>query len=121
MTTEIESFVTKLGTANGIKRKRIWIEGERLQRNGFPRGTVYVRDWNSGTGHLSDERVSHLFLSTVRPDDILLTKPYKVSGKAEHPTIDIVSMDVPTFFDGFEYVKVEFQSGIIRITGHKEC
>lgn len=118
----IESFITKLGTSKGVERKRIWIEGARLTRNGFPRGTIYIRSWSWPQSH--KVAIIHtapaLYLYAVGGTDLVNSAPYKVSGKAEHPIIDITSADVPTFFDGFDHVLVEFQAGIIRITGARK-
>ena len=108
----MDMLISKLGKNKGVERSRIWVEGSRLSAHGFHRGTYYVREWAKDEGAL--------YLSIPSDDDVLSSKPLKVAGKGDHPIIDTTGASVQAFFAGYTHVRVEFQTGIIRITAHAQ-
>ena len=96
------TFTTKLGTAKGTPRSRIWIEGARLIDAGFTaKETRFRKEWTSNQLCLIAD-----------PDG-----EAKTSGKASKPIIDITGRKVATFFDGFTHVEVTYSPGLITIKG----
>tara|TARA_A100001515_G_C4487117_1_gene182027 strand:+ start:69 stop:386 length:318 start_codon:yes stop_codon:yes gene_type:complete len=103
---------TKLGKNKGLERSRIWIEGKRLTDSGFHRGEYYIAEYEGDT----------LILSLIDDDTVIdfgAIQPRKVSGKGDHPIIDITGKAVKEFFDGSEYVEVDYKKGVIVIRGVK--
>lgn len=96
----IEELKTKLGTAKGAPRSRIWIEGKRLAAAGFTVGTRYTV-----------EKIQHLDTGapiwSLKPDP---AGERKVSGKGDHPIIDITGVHVAAAFGQSERVRVLFDS-----------
>lgn len=92
------TFTTVLGTNKKVKKSRVWIEGKRLTDHGFTVGTHYTR--------------------TATPKSLRLdvdpNGPLKVTGKGEHPIIDITGKIVTERFDGDD-VQVTFEKNRITI------
>lgn len=110
-------FRTKLGTAKGQPRSRIWIEGKRLADAGFTVGTYFVKKWSMPDERSTTRWEPHLQLVLLRPDDVLAEPPCKVSGKGEKPIIDITGEKVREFFGACAtHVDVEFRKGLIVIS-----
>ena len=109
--TEVTTLTTKLGTAKGVARSRIWIEGQRLKDAGFvAKASYFFKDWQE------DHHV--LTLTKVGPNDVMTDMPSKVSGKGDHPIIDITGKKVAEFFGAkFSHVEVTYGDGIITIRG----
>jgi len=104
----METFTTKLGTAKGRSRSRIWIEGRRLLEAGFTaKNTYFIKVWDTASGTL--------ILTRAEADHD--PKPSKVSGKADKPIIDITGAKVCEFFTGFDKVNVIYAEGTIIIKG----
>lgn len=104
-------FSTKLGTAKGVARSRIWIEGKRLAAAGFTVGRHFVKDWEYRKGVRPE-----LTLTLLTDDDVVATTPYKVSGKGEKPIIDITGEMVAESFGKFcTHVTVDYRPGLITI------
>ena len=105
--TAVETMVSKLGTAKGIARSRIWIEGARLVRQGFTVGRRFdvTVATNAETGRTT------LYL-TVEEDGAR-----KVSGKGDKPIIDITGECVRAWFAESSAVVVGYGSGVITIQG----
>lgn len=100
--TQPVTFRTKLGTAKGAERSRIWIEGERLSSHGFTVGARYSRQW-SEDGSLT---------LSLDPNGAL-----KVSGKGSHPIIDTTGERVrETFGKHGTHVLATYTTGRIIIT-----
>lgn len=99
-------LVTKLGTAKGQERSRIWIEGQRLANYGFMVGKYFHRTWTAKT----------LTLALAKDDDVMAAMPSKVSGKGAHPIIDITGACVrDTFGAHGTHVQCKFYEGRIEI------
>lgn len=93
-----QEITTKLGTNKGAPRSRVWIEGARLTAAGFTVGARYHRT---------------AFENAIRLQ-LHADGPYKVSGKGEHPIIDITGKVVTERFTG-SHVRVTFQASTISI------
>lgn len=93
-----QEITTKLGTNKGTPRSRVWIEGARLDAAGFTVGARYTR--------ACFEQSMRLALDPAGP--------YKVSGKGNHPIIDITGKTVTERFNG-THVRVAFSTGVINI------
>ena len=98
------TFTSKIGSPRGVHR--IWIEGKRLAASDWiAKQTTYDKHWTD--------------------DGLLLKKSkygrFQVSGKGDHPIIDITSKQVSeTFVDkGFERVRVDVNKRQIAITGER--
>tara|TARA_R100000808_G_scaffold24356_1_gene55938 strand:- start:16407 stop:16757 length:351 start_codon:yes stop_codon:yes gene_type:complete len=114
---------TKLGKNKGLERSRIWIEGKRLTEAGFHRGEYYIAEF--GGFYATPEEADYsdgLVLSLIDDETVIdfgAIQPRKVSGKGDHPIIDITGKTVKEFFDGSEYVEVDYKKGVIVIRGVK--
>jgi hypothetical protein len=103
-------FTSKLGTAKGKAKSRIWIEGKRLINAGFTPGKYYIDAPGESWLHL------HLLNETdiIEPGQT----PRKVSGKGANPIIDLTGQWVFEMFGkDFERVSVEYRPGLIIIKG----
>lgn len=103
----VEHFVSKLGTAKGVARSRIWIEGARLVRQGFTVG----RRFDVTVATNSETGATTLYL-TVEEDGAR-----KVSGKGDKPIIDITGECVRGWFPDTSAVAVTYGMGVITIQG----
>jgi hypothetical protein len=106
-------FESKLGTAKGVARSRIWIEGKRLVDAGFTVGQYFIKE----VFDESHGKARRLELVLLKDDDVLDTAPAKVSGKGKKPIIDITGHCVREVFAPFDKVKVTYYPGRIVITG----
>jgi hypothetical protein len=101
-------FKTKLGTAKGVERSRIWIEGQRLVDAGFTVGRYFAKVYENTTTQLE--------LVLLVEDDVIATAPCKVSGKGEKPIIDITGEFVRDTFGVLgTHVECTFTRGRITI------
>lgn len=96
---QVQTITTKLGKTRAGERSRIWIEGERLAAAGFTVGERYDAEWTD-TG-------------------LTLRKTYlgkkKVSGKGQHPIIDITGSKVIERFGHGTHVVAVFTALTISI------
>jgi hypothetical protein len=97
-------FITKLGTNKGLPKSRVWIEGKRLSDHGFNRGTRYDRVLKDGQIMLSENE----------------NGAFKVSGKADHPIIDITGKAITDTFPNCDNVIVHYTVGVIFINGESK-
>lgn len=96
---------TKVGPNRGKAKQRVWIEGANLAAAGFTRGQFYTRTITSN---------GDIGLALVGSD--YDGKKYKVSGKSNHPIIDIVGKQIEKSFGDLDSVHVLYWSdGIITI------
>ena len=104
-----ETMVSKLGTNKGVPRSRVWIEGKRLRAAGFhAKQTQY------------DKLFTHADVGN-EPALILSAKPsgaLRVSGKGDHPIVDITGKQVADHFAGFINVTVTYLPDEIVIIGN---
>ena len=106
-TAAVEHFVSKLGTAKGVARSRIWIEGDRLVRQGFTVG----RRFDVTIARHAETGATTLYL-TLEDDGAR-----KVSGKGDKPIIDITGECVRGWFPESAAVAVTYGLGVITIQG----
>lgn len=105
---QAEWLLSKLGTAKGAPRSRIWIEGPRLTRAGFNPGDKFHVDQTEAKGSLILRRFSVESVGVpVR----------KVGGKGSKPIIDITGAQVRDVFPHFTHVVCEFTPNYIEIRG----
>ena len=118
------SQISKLG--NHRNGKRIWIEGTRLIDSGFTRGTLYSAFYGTRFADpvVADDTPKVLVLtSSARLMDhgknsaIIQDSPRKVSGKGNHPIIDISGKKLGEYFSGCESVQVIYNNCLITIVG----
>lgn len=102
------TFPTKLGKTRAGERSRIWIEGARLTAAGFTVGKKFHRAWSPENG---------LLILAILPDVSSLARSEygTVSGKGEHPIIDIVGAKVIETFATSSHVHVTFRPNVITI------
>lgn len=102
----MKTFTSKLGTAKGAPRSRVWIEGNRLIAAGFTPGEYYV------IGHgCEGEENKFIRLSLLIDDDVIApgVTPRKVSGKGAKPIIDLTGKWIFELFGRSEtHVSVYF-------------
>ena len=99
---------TKLGTTRAGDRSRIWIEGHRLADAGFIVGKKFKRTWVPET--------QTLMLSLIESVSNLARSEYgTVSGKGDHPIIDIVGAKVMETFPTSTHVHVAYYKQLIVI------
>ena len=105
-------FLSKLGTAKGNERSRIWIEGDRLTIANFHVGEYFVDEPGGKTLHLY----------RLTADDVIApgVTPRKISGKGKKPIIDLTGKWIFEMF-GKEHTHVEvtYQPNHIMIKGLK--
>jgi hypothetical protein len=97
----METFDSKLGTNKGLERSRVWIEGKRVASAGFlAKETRYNMVWSGDDLNLiADDNGSR-----------------RVSGKGDHPIIDITGKQIAEFFGKRgTHVFVEYHDGLIVI------
>ena len=98
-----ETFTTNINNC-GNRGRRIWIEGSRLKRAGFfSKTTPYTKTIDNGVITL-----------TVDP-----TAKKRVSGKGDHPVIDMRSKAIEKLYPQgkIDSVIVEFSPNKITFTG----
>ena len=94
------TFESKLGTAKGIPRSRVWLEGQRLIASGFTVGARY----NRATGL---DRITLTLAANGK---------YKTSGKGASPIIDITGANVTTLLGAKgEKCSIDYSPGLIII------
>ena len=99
----MDTLTTKIGNC-GNRGRRIWIEGPRLDRAGFhSKRTTYSKSIDNGVITL-----------TVDP-----TAKARVSGKGDHPVIDLRSKAIEKLYPigVIDTVRVEYSTNQIIITG----
>jgi len=97
-----DTLITKIGNC-GNRGRRIWIEGPRLKRAGFfAKQTTYAKAIDNG-------------VITLTVDS---TAKARVSGKGDHPIIDLRSKAIEKLYpEGqIDSVIVEFSANQITIT-----
>jgi len=97
---------TKLAEHKG--RKRIWVEGTKLQREGIEPGQRYSLQVKGSQVHLN-----------VSEDG-----KYKVSKRTRNgrttPIIDLTAKELAELFDGVETLRVAIKQGVIVISAHHQ-
>ena len=97
-------FLSKLSTARGAERSRVWLEGKRLEAHGFRHGATYSGLWARG-----------VLILTVDPEG-----NRRVAGTPTRPIIDITGEAVRVAFGANAYVKVNsIQAARGRKVQHK--
>ena len=99
----METLKTKIGNC-GNRGRRIWIEGPRLNRAGFhSKQTTYNKSIDNG-------------VITLTVDS---TAKARVSGKGDHPVIDLRSKAIEKMYPQgqIDSVLVEYSTNQIIITG----
>lgn len=95
----MESHTYNSGTNRG--NRRIWIEGERLARHGFTRGTKVMRTMHD------DGRI------TLEAND---DGRHTVAGTGNRPILDLNGKYHNGWFNGKLRFHATFETGIITIT-----
>jgi hypothetical protein len=96
--------LSKLSTARGNERSRVWLEGKRLADYGFSHGTGYQARWSS----------IGLVLEAGREDEGVRIR--YVAGTASRPIIDITGAEVREQLGSVgPYVSVTYALGRITI------
>jgi len=106
----MKTFTSKLGTAKGAPRSRVWIEGNRLIAAGFTPGEYFIDEAGGKT--------LHLYRLTF--DDVIAPgmTPRKVSGKGAKPIIDLTGKWIFEMFGkNHTHVDVTYQPNHIMIKG----
>ncbi|MDN5872934.1 MAG: DNA cytosine methyltransferase [Sinobacteraceae bacterium] len=101
---------TVLGQHRG--HKRLWLEGQKLVREGYAVGTPYSVEFKTDrmviTAHEADDK----------------TGQYRVSRRRRNghtsPIIDIEAREMATLFDGIEKLRVAIHAGRIVVTAHHQ-
>ena len=99
----MDTLKTKIGNC-GNRGRRIWIEGPRLERAGFhSKRTTYNKSIDNG-------------VITLTVDS---TAKARVSGKGDHPVIDLRSKAIEKMYPQgqIDSVLVEYSTNQIIITG----
>jgi hypothetical protein len=104
------TFTTKLGPTSTGERRRIWIEGERLNEAGFKVGRFFQKSWGRGQLVLS-------LCTAAQYDKASRDVRGKVSGKENHPIIDVTGEAIAKFFHG-THVDVSFAKHKITISNN---
>ena len=102
------AFNTKLGKTRAGERTRIWIEGSRLVEVGFAKGSKFIKVWSPG--NLVIKPIGETAAASLPPRAI-----GTVSGKGDHPIIDITGQLVATTFGTGSHVTVTYDAGRITI------
>lgn len=103
MTTIIN---TKLGENRG--NKRIWLEGQKLAREGYTPGLRYDLE-------LKDTQV----ILRVKEDGRFTVSKRERYGRIT-PIIDLTVSELATIFDGIELLRVSIQRGSIVVSAHHQ-
>ena len=99
----MDTLTTKIGNC-GNRGRCIWIEGSRLERAGFhSKQTTYNKSIDNG-------------VITLTVDS---TAKARVSGKGDHPVIDLRSKAIEKLYPigVIDTVRVEYSTNQIIITG----
>lgn len=111
------SLTTKLGTAKGVERSRIWIEGDRLVAAGFGVGTKFVAQWKRNELTLTVGPWTGVLASELKSEANADLEVRRVSGKRDsHPIIDIVGKRVHDTFALNDRTHVEVIFSQFKIT-----
>lgn len=97
---------TKLGEHRG--KKRIWLEGRKLAREGYIPGQKYDLE-------LKDSKV----VLTVKKEGRFTISRRERNGHVL-PIIDVSSQDITALFDGVEKLRVYIKAGVIVISAHHQ-
>lgn len=97
---------TKLAEHKG--RKRVWVEGAKLQREGYEPGQRYNLCVKGSQVHLS----------------VSENGKYKISKRTRNgrtsPIIDLTAKELAELFDGVETLRVAIKKGVIVISVHHQ-
>ena len=103
----MEQLITKIGKNKGLEKSRIWIEGNRLIRAGFNRGDKFHVEFSNGKLVLTRFVIESVGVKVMR-----------VSGKGDHPIIDITGKKVVEWFgNAYSNVLVTYAANTIIIEG----
>lgn len=92
--------------------KRLWLEGLRLGKNGFTKGTKYTAHFNAETRSIA---------LVVNPAGDRVVSGRKRKGQTDYtPIIDICCPEVEKVTQGATRIRAEFFDGAINITIHHE-
>lgn len=108
----IVTHVHKIGTNRG--KRRIWLDGPRVNAAGFTPGTRFACRARIGDGTLGGNIIMKILDEGVTPADGWHVR--KVSGRAGgKPIIDLIGRIVEDTFPGAERVTVTFGGGMICV------
>lgn len=97
---------TKLGEHRG--KKRIWLEGQKLAREGYQPGTKLAMTCADGK----------IILSTQEQGRFTVSK--RERGGRTMPIIDLTAHEIAEMFEGVAMLRVAIQQGRIVITAHHQ-
>jgi hypothetical protein len=128
-----DTFLSKLSTARGAERSRVWLEGKRLSAHGFDHGAAYTSRWHRGalllelgatTSDAWDNVARRVAGTPTRPIiDIAYIAVWRhgvltlhvvkdgdrhVAGTPTRPIIDITGEAIRDAFGANAYVKVTY-------------
>lgn len=91
--------LSKLSTARGIARSRVWLEGKRLADHGFAHGVAYDAQWERGA-------------LVLRPS---AEGKRHIAGTPARPIVDITGEHIRDAFGANAYVAVTYSRDVITI------
>lgn len=97
---------TKLGEHRG--KKRVWLEGQKLLREGYYPGMKYDLE-------LKDSQV----VLRVKEEGKFTVSKRERNGRV-YPIIDLTAQELATVFDGVEMLRVFIRNGAIVISAHHQ-
>ncbi len=97
---------TKLGEHRG--KKRVWLEGQKLLREGYYPGMKYDLE-------LKDSQV----VLRVKEEGKFTISKRERNGRVS-PIIDLTAQELATVFDGVEMLRVFIRNGAIVISAHHQ-
>ncbi|EOW9552526.1 hypothetical protein ACY3XD_002576 [Vibrio cholerae] len=97
---------TKLGEHRG--KKRVWLEGQKLLREGYYPGMKYDLE-------LKDSQV----VLRVKDEGKFTVSKRERNGRV-YPIIDLTAQELATVFDGVEMLRVFICNGAIVISAHHQ-
>ena len=97
---------TKLGEHRG--KKRVWLEGQKLLREGYYPGMKYDLE-------LKDSQV----VLRVKEEGKFTVSKRERNGRVS-PIIDLTAQELATVFDGVEMLRVFIRNGAIVISAHHQ-
>lgn len=97
---------TKLGEHRG--KKRVWLEGQKLAREGITPGTKYDLE-------LQDSQI----VLRVKDEGRFTVSKKERNGRVA-PVIDLTASELADIFDGVEMLRVLVRKGSVLITAHHQ-
>lgn len=97
---------TKLGESRG--RKRVWLEGIKLSREGYQPGMKFDLELKGSDIHLN-----------VKEEGRFTVSKRERNGRL-YPIIDLTAQEVAEAFEGVEMLRVFIRNGVIVISAHHQ-